>query len=503
MLDSQNQFHSATAPPWKYSLALLIAFGLCMVAITSQSFWIDEAGTATIAMQRTFAGWWQAMLRDGGSSTQMPLYMVYVWGWEKIFGHGEWWLRAANLPWIALGLLAVPRRRIFFLLAIAVSAFVWFYLDEARPYVMQISAALLMLCALWRLAEFPAEQTSTTAEKIPVWSFCLGFVALCGSSLLGVIWAGAALPAALSVLGWEKIFQLARRHAWLLLATAIFLPALAFYYLWSLKHGSRSTPGSTGAGNALFAGYELLGFAGLGPGRFEIRDQGFAAFHNFFLPLAIYAVVTASVLLAGCQRVIQRTSRRIWLGVTVALGAASGFLLIAGIVLHFRVLGRHFTPLAPVILLLIAAGLSSLWERGGWRRILTALFLLLSFASAVSLKLAERHAKDDYQSAAAVARAACARGESVWWCADGMSGNYYGVSFSKPGQPPEAGKAWLAINRPEDDLSGRPPPQWVITSKPDLYDNAGAVREYVAHGRYRVAQTPPAFTIWRREENNY
>jgi uncharacterized membrane protein len=480
---------------------MLMAFGFCVTAVTSQSYWIDEAGTATIAMQRTLADWWQAMLRDGGSTTQMPLYMIYVWAWEKIFGHGEWPLRAANLPWLALGLLAIPRRRIFFLLAVAASPFVWFYLNEARPYAMQISAGLLMLGALWRLAEFPAEQTSSAAGKIQVWSFCFGFVVLCGSSLLGVIWAGSAVLAALSVLGLEKTFQLARRHIWLLLVVIIFLPVLAFYYLWSLKHGNRATPGATGAGNALFVGYELLGFAGLGPGRFEIRDQGFAAFHSFVLPLAIYGVVTAGVLFAGCRRVIQRTPRRIWLGVAIALGAASSFLLVAGIVLHFRVLGRHFAPLAPVVLLLIAAGLSGLWERGGWRRMLAMLFLLLSLASSISLKLAGRHAKDDYRDAAAIARAACARGESVWWCADGNAGNYYGVSFSKSGLPPEADKAWLVINRPGNDLSGQLPPQWVIASKPDLYDNAGAVHTYVAHGRYRVSQILPAFTIWRREEN--
>jgi hypothetical protein len=502
MPDSPNQFHSTDAAPWKFSPALFVAFVLCIVAITSQSYWIDEAGTATIAMQRTFADWWQAMLRDGGSSTQMPLYMIYVWAWEKIFGHGEWWLRAANLPWLALGLLAIPRRRIFFLLAVAVSPFAWFYLNEARPYAMQIGASLLMLGALWRLAEIPAEQiSSVAAEKIQVWSFCFGFAVLCGSSLLGVIWAGAALLAALAVLGWEKIIQIARRHVWLILAVIIFLPALAFYYLWSLKHGNRATPGVTGAGNVLFVGYELLGFAGLGPGRFEIRDQGFAAFHNFFLPLTIYAVVTAGVLIAGCQRIIQKTPRRIWLGVIVALGTASGFLLVAGIVLHFRVLGRHFTPLAPIILLLIATGLSGLWENGGWRRIIATLFLLLSFDSAISLKLAERHAKDDYRDAAAVARSACALGESVWWCADGNAGNYYGVPFSKSGLPTETGKAWLAINRPENVLSAQPAPQWVIASKPDLYDNGGAVHDYVAHGRYRVSQVLPAFTIWRREEN--
>src|SRR5208337_237914 len=77
---------------------ILLAVGA--LALNSQSFWIDEATTAEIARQHSLAEWWQAMLKDHGSNTQMPIYMIYVWAWEKVWGTGEWAMRTSNLPWL-------------------------------------------------------------------------------------------------------------------------------------------------------------------------------------------------------------------------------------------------------------------------------------------------------------------------------------------------------------------------------------------------------------------
>lgn len=123
--------------------ALAVAVG-CL-AISNRSFWIDETLSALKALMPTLGDWWRGMVQEKASDLQMPLYMVYLWGWEKLFGSGEWALRAANLPWFGAGVgwfvLAFPRggQRGLALLVALCSAMAWYYLDEARPYTMQLS----------------------------------------------------------------------------------------------------------------------------------------------------------------------------------------------------------------------------------------------------------------------------------------------------------------------------------------------------------------------------
>src|ERR1017187_10992011 len=85
--------------PWHTTLLILLTISVSALAASCQSFWIDEAVTATLAIQSSLKDWGHKMLTMLGSDTQMPLYMLYAWSWEKICGHNEWWLRLSNLPW--------------------------------------------------------------------------------------------------------------------------------------------------------------------------------------------------------------------------------------------------------------------------------------------------------------------------------------------------------------------------------------------------------------------
>ena len=46
---------------------------------------------------------------DRGSDLQMPLYMLMLWGWEKIFGRPEFALRAMNIPLFVIALILTVR----------------------------------------------------------------------------------------------------------------------------------------------------------------------------------------------------------------------------------------------------------------------------------------------------------------------------------------------------------------------------------------------------------
>jgi hypothetical protein len=474
---------------------LLLALAVGVAAITSQSLWMDEGATAIIAGQSSPAGWWRQMSLDAGSDKQMPLYLIFVWGWEKIWGAEEWMLRAANLPWFALGLLAIPRRQSAFTLLLLTSPFVWYYLDEARPYAMQIGAALLFLGGLWRLVQADGRRTSITFAAA-----VLGLVLLSGSSLLGMIWAGAFLLSAIFVLGRAASARLVRENPAGLLGAAAFLGVLAAYYGWTLVRGAHAAPGETGAGNAVFAAYELLGFAGLGPGRADIRDHSWHAFLPYAPLLLVQAAVTAAVLWAGGKRLARRFPLLLGGKLLAVLGTATAILLAAGKFEHFRVLGRHFAPLAPLLICWLAFGLRELWTRGkGWR-LLAAALVLLELASALSLRFASRHAKDDYREAARLAREAVARDQNVWWCADYITAAYYGVSLVPPDRRPMAAQMMYAVNLSAAALASQPPPDLVVLSRPEINDAAGGIRDLLARLHYRLAAAPPQFTLWQKSE---
>jgi hypothetical protein len=483
-------------------LAIIGLLAAAFAAISSQSFWIDEAHTAWEAVQPTLPQWWREMVADHGSNLQMPLYMIYAWAWEKIFGHSEWWMRAANIPWLLLGLLAVGRRRPGLLVVAMASPFIWYCMDEARPYAMQIGTSLLVFAALGCLSD-EHEAISPAKERLWVVLLACGLVLLSGSSLLGMVWAAAAVGAGLVGFPWKTSRGVVRSHWVVLLAAVPFLMGLAFYYLWTLRSGARAYSGAlTDARNILFITYELLGFSGLGPGRFEIRTGGWAVFQAYLLPLVVYGGLLVAVLWAATKRILKTVPRKTLIGGGLVLGGAALFLLVVGYMQHFRVLGRHFAPLLVVVLWSIGAGLSELWERRLLlARVLAVGFVVASLASCVSLRLASRHAKDDYRQAAAVARAALARGAVVWWNADKVAGQFYGVRLDEPTGATAQGGAWLITNCTREALDRRPVPQLIVSSKADLYDATGALAGYVSRGGFKAAGDFPAFTLWTKSPN--
>lgn len=150
---------------WNRAWPALLALLLSLVAINSQSFWIDETDVATIASGATLSDWWQHLVSYGSGDTQMPGYMFYAWVWEKLFGHSEIGLRAANVPWLVLGFLALPRRQGYYVASLALSPFLWYYLNEARPYLMEIGASLIMLGISGGYGNFPPRRRRMAGVK--------------------------------------------------------------------------------------------------------------------------------------------------------------------------------------------------------------------------------------------------------------------------------------------------------------------------------------------------
>jgi hypothetical protein len=504
----ENTFPTQTGNT-RFTMSVLVMAGLlvCLTAINTQSYWIDEAGTAYKAMQSTLPDWWHAMRAEGNSNLQLPAYLLFAWGWEKLVGLDEFALRAGNGLWFLPGLvvmaLALKRTSLWcwgVSLALLFSPFAWYYLNEARPYAMQIGASCIVFAALYQLGQI--QNTGLFGERGWVIVFCMGSLLLAASGMLAMLWLGAFWGGAILSTTKNHLRELARAYLGWWLLTCGLLFAFGLYYLWTMSIGARATTaGTTDVKNILFVFYELLGFTGLGPGRLEIRYGGFAVFRQWLPWLVIYGMASTVLLGRGCQQIVMNFSRRTVTSWLIAFVLVFGFILAVGFKVQFRVLGRHCTPVLPLVLFVQGLGLASCLGSGKWIwRLLALLFLGGCLVSDANVRFAERHAKDDYRGAAALARQALARGDSVWWSADVQGAEVYHLPVRRITGATNV--ALVVINSNEKFIKGLPRPDLVLASKPDLYDSSGALENYLVNSGFHRTAALSAFTAWQPARNS-
>jgi hypothetical protein len=476
----------------------ILALGVFSFAVSSQSFWLDELGSIEKAIQPTLAGWHHLMIAQTGSDMQMPLYMIFLWVWEKILGHAEWVMRAAGIPWLIAGLCIFARTRVERWIVVASSAFTWYCLDEARPYAMQLGASLAIFGAIERLTE---KNSSATRLSDGTWLAILsaGWIILSGSSLLGMIWAGAAIAAFIGLQSWKRNLELLRNHKLIAGINVCLMISLGVYYLWTVHAGAgASQVGRTDWRNLPFIAYEVSGLSGLGPGRTAFRS-GVETLDSYLPSLVPAAIVCGFIATVGVLRLRPRWNNRHGWYLMAVLFGATAFLLGAGIAKHFRVLGRHFTPIAPVAFCILAEGIVALWQSGHFLKRTTAVvFVSICCVSSLTLRLAPRHAKDDYRGAAAVANQALALHQVVWWNAAKGVETIYGVPFADEPAKLIPGEAAIFWNPSREQLAALPRPDVVLMSKPDIFDHNGAMMEFLREYGYERVDQRQAFIIWRR-----
>ena len=468
-------------------LALLVG----ALAVTNQSLWIDEGSAALKAMEPSLGGWWHNLRSEGNSNLQLPGQLFYLWGWEKIFGASEISLRASNIPFFVGGVLALvwgmaprrPQQNALALLALT-NAFLCYYLSEARPYIVLFCFAAITAACLFRLL---AQREEALAS--PLWHrlFCLGLVGLCLTSLIAVPWALGAIAAVLYWCGPRAVLRSAVRFRTASLLTLTALGGLGIYYLWTLQLGARASGvGRTGWSNIAYIFYELAGLAGLGPGRLQLRGNEAAGMIAFAPFIALGMLALLLLLLSSVAALKGRVEKRHLLFLLLAVALPFVLVLVAGAAGRMRLLGRHLTPLLPFLLAFFSLGLTRLlFAPTLWARWAGATGIAVLLASTIEIRVAPRHRRDDYRSAAASARQAAAAGESVWWLADVSTGRYYHVPLDGP----------HVTAAPEPPTT---PPDVIIFSKPDVYDPTGVVRAYLARGNFKVERVLPAFQIWTR-----
>ena len=260
--------------------------------------------------------------------------------------------------------------------------------------------------------------------------------------------------------------------------------------------GGAADSGRTRLLNLAFAFYELVGAAGLGPGRLEIRQHGLAAFRAhgvLLLPLVIGLLLFVGLLVFALARAWKQRSRPAIIAGCIYAIPPTVLLFAFAYSRNFRLLGRHLMPLLPVIIGVFAFGISELRHRRAALIIFAAL-VVTWLGSSLSLRFGERHRKDDYRAAARIARRALVQESRVWWSADDAAAAYYGVPIGKSAE----GNATRVAGLTRLYLDELPDPDVIVASKPDIYDPADELGSFLRAHAFNPVQRLPAFTIWRK-----
>jgi len=321
-----------------------------LLCISSESFWIDEVTTGTLAARPTWETFWAA-LETTGSEMQMPLFSHYVWMWGRLFGSDELSLRCANIPWMALlvgGMLLLLKQNRVSRMAVLllVSPLVCFQMNEARPYIMTMATSALSLYALQCMITSatrgqPAQPRHARLLTLSLWA-CIA------TSMLNLFLLPALGVFALLMLRGGLLAFL-RRHLHAFTALALGLAILAAYYAWTLLGGHGGMKHPFALTNFAFALYEWLGFGGLGAPRNVLREIGPGAawsqhYPTILLGVLAWALVVGAALASWRHAAPDRTTRALVLAGSV--GALA--LIVVAVLAPASIWGRHFLFLWPL-----------------------------------------------------------------------------------------------------------------------------------------------------------
>ena len=493
-------------PSYRITTIIILLLGALVISFipSGESLWIDEALTAHYARIDSFHNLVKELRTDTYSEALMPLFIFQTWLIGQLLGDSEWVLRAPNILWGIMAMIALyfggRRLKIPWLpVLLIIHPFFWFYVNEARPYGMQICFASW----LWLgLVHFHQGQGSGS-----LWAWIIGTSAflLCAASMLGVVTViFVFLTLAILSLIWHKLPD---RNGLIVLGVWIaILAILGCYYAWALLQGTTGARlWTVGFQNIQFALFEFSGATGLSPPRAEIRELAKTgnlkelAFRT--LPaILLFGSLLGSLILFWLTRWRRRRIDDLAF-LSLAITAASFVsLLVLAFMAQWPFWGRHLAPSFPFFLCWLGLTLDELGRYSvRWHRVVFTCLLGALLTSSLCLRFSPKHARDDYRSAAQFARERIVNSEIVWWCASPYAAEYYGL----PQGTGSTTHAILALRLHKQSVSKLPEPQWIILSKPDLYDPTGSIQDYIACHHYQVAKVYPSFRIYTRHAPDF
>jgi hypothetical protein len=505
----------------------VMSCALLVLAPSDRSLWIDEGWSARMIMAPgNLAQWWQMTLNDSAAMATQFGHSLTGFLLGRIFGYTELGLRMANLVWAFAGVaaFALAGRKLslpWLPLIFAANPFVWFYVDEVRPYAMQIAGGSWMMLAFLHIT---SQETSAHSRTLWTNVFWLSCFIVYSASVLGAFSIAAACCVAVVALMISR--QMPQKGFWISSGIwGVLLAALTAFHAYFIfiegKEGAKQwTPGLL---NVAFALYETSGLMGMGPSRDAIRaamkDGGFTRLGQFFLPyllsigayLAILAVATHGILKKSAYAG-SKQAQALQMSAIVVLGLM--FMLVAANLTNWPFWGRHVSPLFPFAVVALALGFAALGAIG---RIGAVVWIALMLGGSLHGRFVRTGHTDDYRSAARVASEYISAGKVVWWSAETLTPNYYKVfpisAFEHQTikqHLPAGPSAWprkqadglpqcySVIGLSKTELDQLPAPDVVIASKPDAWDPAGNLRLWLAEAGFLATDNYPAFQVSER-----
>lgn len=486
---------------------------------SSQSLWIDEAYTARLAEKPRFADLVRELYvkhpaedqRESlhGGESLMPLSMASDWMAAKILGTSEWRLRAVNILWGCLAVVAFfhigQRLGMPWLpLLLGVHPYFWYYMNEARPYAMQMAAGAWLFFSVVEFLQNEGRGSGWAA------GFSIAGFILCGSNLLGVIPFGMVALVLLNFILRNRWWPSRIAVAWILACCLALIP-LGTLYLWSLAGGASGAKlWPVSAANIGFSLYELLGFSGLGPPRHLMRELAANSKTGLFPVMLHFPAGLVSLAIAYVVAIVQLIENWPALHNKKILGTAAlifattlAVLLALASAVRWPFWGRHLAPVFGFLVGGLGLCLQSpdkAKNPASGRFVLIGFFVFFALSSA-NLRFNPAYQRDDYRSAAKLANREQAAGKTVWWSADLETAAYYHVEFGGKFKPHQIVPV---INSTAEDAAALLklcPPDLMVLTKPDIYDNQGALAEITKRAGWRIVANPTAFVIYGRQEN--
>lgn len=424
-------------------MALFVLLGgVCFISVDSWSLWLDEAITAQMYSVGSFSELvGQFRLRDG-SEAQMPGWILFMWGWVKLFGNGEYALRASNFVFMVLflsycySLVVDPgrsRKERYTLMVTAFlsvcNPFILYNMNEAR---CNIPVFALSFVTVLSLLEYLRQGRKRD------WYICLAsFVIGCAFNMLV-----ALLAVSLCILAKGNVGKFIRSNVRSLFLFSVPLLLLGGYYVSTLSGGKGGQIETPGIGNAGYAMYEFLGFSGLGPCKNLLRESVdkkslLLSYVPYILPLLVsYCAIFVLML---------KLRRREWLGNTFLWAFVGGFIVFFGVayVVGFRFWGRHLLFLYPLWLLFMGETLCQLYLENGRMKMvgwgISLFFALCLLCSSSRILFDGQYKKEDIKGVVEKCRQYRQSGEAVFWSESEDTSLYYGLTdpLVKNGFPDE------------------------------------------------------------------
>lgn len=479
-------------------LWLLPALLLPWLMPTGESLWLDEMVDAGLASKPTLTDFIGEMRDTSASQGQMPLGLLVMWAWEKVFGDSEFALRAINILWVSFGTLLMwdlGRRRCapFLGLVFACSPFVWYYANEARPFALQVGLSAFVLWAFVTL--IASRRPSGVAWLIAA------TLLLAASSIINYVLV--ALVAAFSAVWWLVRRPFPIREVFVPIMIGGFLHlGLAALLMGSFfeRDGSQKIPiESTGLLTLAYALYEITGFFGFGPGRQELREAlisggrseafGLMGRHLATLTLlCIPLVLVVGGVFKGWRALLRD---REWTLVSLSSLCFVVIVFLTAWMTGNAMWGRHLSAVIPWWCFFMVVPLRRWGSTCEWKVGVAGLAVSLVFlVGGLRIRCSQGFRKENHRAAVEQARQLIAQGGRVLWAAPDRALVYYRLEDFED----------LVVMEPglSREVYGKQAFEAVFICRPELCDPEGIARSLAEDWEMNMSLRWTGYTLFTK-----